>query len=250
MAKRIVVRNAEEQLAIDTITKAHNWLCNELKLTTNLTFQRECYWGKNAKYAGWYNHKENLIALNFRNMYGASIQDLLELLAHEIRHSVQSKSGLLKNFNSEPGVKYLQGTWKNKDMFISYENAPWEIDARKYEKPYSKKVIKGLNIPKKVLNTKLPMGTITNSDIEATQRMIIEKYSKVQFLTKSWITDKKKTKESGCAFVVLSDLPKGFSFKSTKDCDWLSNHQELIKFVPSIKVTKEYGGFSVREMVS
>ena len=139
MAKGIVIRNQQEQLAVDTIIKAHKWLCNELNLTTSLTFQRECNWGKNAKHAGWHRSKDNLIALNFRNMYGATIKDLLEVLSHEIRHAVQTKKGYLKNFDSVPGVKYLRGTWKGEDVFTFYDNAPWEVDARKYEKPYTKK---------------------------------------------------------------------------------------------------------------
>ena len=250
MKKGIIIRNQQEQLAIDTLIKAHEWLCNELNLTTSLTFQRECNWGQNAKHAGWHRSKDNLIALNFRNMYGASIEELLEVLSHEIRHAAQHKNGFLKNFVGQPGVRYLKGNWKGKDVFTSYDNAPWEIDARKYEKPYTKKVIKGLGISEDVLNTKLPMGTLTKSDIRATQKMIIEKNSEVHFLTKSWITDKKKTKLSGCVFVLDSDLPNGFDFKSEKDCEWLSNKQKLIKFTPSITVTEEYGGFSVRQMVS
>jgi len=251
MAKGIVIRNQQEQLAVDTIIKAHKWLCNNLNLTTDLTFQRECNWGKNAKHAGWYRSKDNLIALNFRNMYGATIEDLLEVLSHELRHAVQDVKGWHTLRDVKNGMfGTLYGTWKGDTMYISYDNAPWEIDARKYEKPYTKKVIKGLGISKDVLSTKLPMGTLTNSDIHATQNMIIEKYGKVHFLTKTWITDKKRKKGSGCAFVLDSDLPNGFDFKSQKDCEWLSNKQEFIKFEPSIKVTKEYGGFSVREMVS
>ena len=73
MAKGIVIRNEQEQLAFDTIIKAHEVLCKKLNVSTDVTFQRECNWGRNARHAGWYRSSEKLVALNFRNIFGASI---------------------------------------------------------------------------------------------------------------------------------------------------------------------------------
>ena len=80
MAQGIVIRNSQEQLAVDTMKKAHTLLCEKLGVKTDLTFQRKCNWGKDAKHAGWYRSSEKLVALNFRNMYGATVGDLLEVL--------------------------------------------------------------------------------------------------------------------------------------------------------------------------
>jgi hypothetical protein len=70
----------------------------------------------------------------------------------------------------------------------------------------------------------------------------------VQLLTKSWLN--KANVPTGMVFAVLSELPKGFSFKKKEDCQWLYNNQQFIHFEPMVKITEEYGGFSVREMVS
>lgn len=248
MAKGIKIRNEQEQLAVNVMTEAHEYFNKVFQLNTTLTFQRECNWGKDAKHAGWYQYRNNLVALNFRNMYGATIQDLLEVLAHEMRHAVQYDYEWLTNFNTKPGSKYVSGTWKGEYMMVKYEDAPWEVDARAHEKPYSQEVIEALNISQEVLQTRLPMGTSSKSDKNATYELIKQKHPKVHLLAKTWLA--KKPKGSGIAYVIDADLPKGFSFRKKEDCEWLFNNQQLIHFEPMVKITEEYGGFSVREMVS
>ena len=253
MAKGIVIRNEQEQLAFDTIIKAHEVLCKKLNVSTDVTFQRECNWGRNARHAGWYRSSEKLVALNFRNMYGATIGDLLEVLGHEMRHAVQDAKGWHKLKSAGRGdspTRRISGIWKGEHMFVPYIDAPWEVDARANEQKYAKIAIKELGLSDDILNTRLPMGTSTTSDKNATYKMLQDKYGllELNLLAKSWL--KKKPKESGYAYVLKSDLPKGFSFKKREDSQWLYDNQQLIKFQPYIKVTEEYGGFSVREMCS
>ena len=253
MAKGIVIRNSQEQLAVDIMIKAHAILCEKLQVKTDLTFQRECNWGKNARHAGWYLSSEKLVALNFRNMYGATIVDLLEVLGHEMRHAVQDVNGWHKLHSAGTGankMRRISGTWKGERMFVPYFDAPWEVDAREYEKPYAEIVTKELGLSDEILNTKLPMGTSSTSDQNATYKLLVEKYTKAELnlLASSWLT--KKPKESGYAYVLTSDLPEGFSFKNRENCKWLKENQQVIQFEPYIKITEEYGGFSVREMCS
>lgn len=253
MAKGIVIRNIEEELAVETMKAAHAWLNQKLNVNTDLVFQRECNWGRDAKHAGWYRSSEKLVALNFRNMYGASVKDLLEVLAHEMRHAVQDAKGWHKLHSGGKGYsrkRLIRGNWKGENMLVPYYDAPWEVDARKYESIYSNQVIEALDIPQNILDTKLPMGTSTKSDKNATYKMLQDKHGllELNLLATSWLI--KKPKESGYAYVLTSDLPKEFSFKKKADCEWLYKNQKLIKFQPYIKITEEYGGFSVREMVS
>ena len=252
MANGIKIRNKQEQLAVNVMTEAHEYFNKVFQLNTSLTFQRECNWGKNAFHAGWYRDKDRTVALNFRNMYGATIQDLLEVLAHEIRHAYQYEFEFLSNHsgNAKSRSTYIRGTWKGQPMYVKYEDAPWEVDARAHEKPYSQEVIEALNISEEVLQTRLPMGSISTSDKEATYTKLNEQYGKGKYalLTKSWLN--RKVKGSGIAYVIKADLPKGFNFKSKSDCQWLYDNQQLIHFMPYIKITEEYGGFSVRQMVS
>lgn len=253
MAKGIVIRNEQEQLAFDTMIAAHKVLCEQLNVSTDLTFQRECNWGKNARHAGWYS-SEKLVALNFRNMYGATISDLLEVLGHEMRHAVQHDKGWLGKLHSAGKgcnpKRTIVGTWKGERMYVPYIDSPWEIDARAHEEAYAKIAIKELGLSDEILNTRLPMGTSTKSDKNTTYKLLQDKYGllELNLLAKTWL--KKKPKESGYVYVLNSDLPKGFSFKKREDSQWLYDNQQLIKFQPYIKITEEYGGFSVREMCS
>jgi len=252
MAKGIVIRNSQEQLAFDTMIAAHKVLCEQLNVNTELTFQRECNWGRNARYAGWYKSSKKLVALNFRNMYGSTVGDLLKVLGHEMRHAVQDAKGwhtLLSETRGSNRMRIISGTWKGERMYVPYFDSPWEVDARAHEEAYAKLAIHILGISDDVLNTRLPMGTSTTSDKKATAKLLRDKWGiELNLLANTWL--QKKPKESGYAYVLTSDLPKGFNFKKREDSQWLYDNQQLIKFQPYIKITEEYGGFSVREMCS
>jgi hypothetical protein len=258
MAQGIVIRNSQEQLAVDTMKKAHTLLCEKLGVKTDLTFQRKCNWGKDAKHAGWYRSSEKLVALNFRNMYGATVGDLLEVLGHEMRHAVQDVKGWHKLRGYKKGGMFgtLYGTWKGQTMYIEYSKAPWEIDARKHEKPYAKIAIDALGLTKEVLETQIPFGTKTESNRNATynkilKRLKVSNQDTFELLHVSWFKSKKLSTSDGMLYIQKRNMLKNFDFKNPKHTEWLRNYgQQWIRFMPMVKVTSQYGGFSVREMVS
>ena len=256
-AKGIVIRNEQERKAVEVLTKAHEWMCSEYGVNPSLKFQRECNWGKDAFHAGWYRNSDNTIALNFRNMYGATIKDLISVLGHEFRHAIQYKTGMLKDYGRctkkvSNKNSYTSGIWNGENLMVKYIDAPWEVDAREYQDEYADACIKDLRL-KSISKTKIPYGTKTESDKRATHAKITAKYTVNEFiaLANSWISDKKRTKDGGIAYVLYKDLPKAFNIKNRKDQDWLFNKgQKKIKFMKMVKVTSKYGGFTVEQMVS
>tara|TARA_R100000951_G_scaffold521_1_gene2221 strand:- start:6024 stop:6794 length:771 start_codon:yes stop_codon:yes gene_type:complete len=256
MAKGIVIRNEQEKIAVEVLTKAHAWMCKEYDVTNSLIFQRECNWGKDAFHAGWYRNSTNTIALNFRNMYGATIKDLISVLGHEIRHAVQYKTGMLKRNGNQNRVSsrssYISGIWNNEDFFGKYIDTPWEIDARAFQDQYADACIKALKI-EAVSKTQLPFGTKTESDRRATYDKILKKHAEGTFelLHASWFKAKKYKPSDGMFYIQKRNMLKNFDFKNPKHVNWLRNYgQGWIRFVPMVKVTSQYGGFSVEEMVS
>ena len=89
------IRNENEQQVVDIMTRCHDWLANELDIDSKMEFGRTCNWGKDAFHAGlWYNSTKQSV-LNFRNLYGANMYQMLKIVAHEARHGVQYKTGML-----------------------------------------------------------------------------------------------------------------------------------------------------------
>lgn len=256
MAKGIVIRNEQEKIAVEVLTKAHEWMCKEYGVSNSLIFQRECNWGKDAFHAGWYRNSTNTIALNFRNMYGSTIKALISVLGHEIRHAVQYKTGMLRKYGKSNRVSnrnsYITGIWNDVDFFGRYIDAPWEIDAREYQDQYAAACIKALKI-EGVSKIQLPFGTKTEADKRATYNKILKKHAKGTFelLHVSWFKAKKLKPSDGMLYIQKRNMLKNFDFKNPKHTEWLRNYgQGWIRFVPMVKVTSQYGGFSVEEMVS
>ena len=256
-SKGIVIRNEQERKAVEVLTKAHEWMCSEYGVNPSLKFQRECNWGKDAFHAGWYRNSDNTIALNFRNMYGATIKDLISVLGHEFRHAIQYKTGMLKDYGR--GQKkvsnknsYTSGIWNGESLMVKYIDAPWEVDARKYQDQYADDCIKALRILS-VSKTKIPYGTKTESDKKATYAKITSKYNRTDFelLHVNWVKTKKIGTSDGMVYILKKNLLKNFDFKNTKHVEWLrTKGQKHIKFVPMVKNTTKYGGFTVEQMVS
>ncbi len=257
--KGMIPKNKAEELAKDLLIQCHDWLKKELDVDTHLVLSRECNWGRDAFHAGLYTNSLKEVRINFRNLYGNPIDQMIEVLGHEMRHAVQYKQDLLQRsqydsvWKKRKGNRYIGGMWKNKNYsFIKYEDAPWEIDARKYQRKYADKVIKALGI-KELVKTFIPYGTATSSNQLATQKLLIERYSKDSFicLAKGWLKDKKRFKENGILYVLKSDLPKGFNIKDSKDNKWLYEQgQDLLRCEPYIKDVKQYGGFLIDQLVS
>jgi hypothetical protein len=250
MAQGIVIRNEQEKIAVEVLTKAHEWMCNEYGVTNSLIFQRECNWGKDAFHAGWYRNADNTIALNFRNMYGATIKDLISVLGHEIRHAVQYQTGMLKRYGKSNKVSsrnsYITGIWNDVDFWGKYIDAPWEIDAREYQDQYAEACISALKIAD-VSKTQIPFGTKTESDRNATynkilKRLKVSNQDTFELLHVSWLTSKKLSPSDGMLYIQKRNMLKNFDFKNPKHIEWLRNYgQGWIRFMPMVKVTSQYG---------
>lgn len=139
-------RDQNERDVMAIMTRCHNWLADELGIESKMEFGRTAYWGRDAFHAGlWYQDSLQSV-LNFRNLYGATVERLLRIVAHEARHAVQYKQGLLsmngRNHKMTHDGRYEMGYWRGDYYRGAYRDAPWEIDARAHERPYSDLVIK------------------------------------------------------------------------------------------------------------
>jgi hypothetical protein len=139
------IRNSNEQQVVDIMTRCHDWLANELDITSKIEFGRTCHWGKDAFHAGlWYNHSKQSV-LNFRNLYGSNMYTMLKIVAHEARHAVQYETGLLNEQRRDNKMthngRWESGIWEGKAWSGAYKDAPWEIDARAHEECYAQLVI-------------------------------------------------------------------------------------------------------------
>ena len=257
--KGMIPRDKKELLAKELLIKCHDWLKKDLKVDTNLVLSRECNWGKNAFHAGCYIDDNKEVRMNFRNFSGASIYDFLEVLGHEMRHAVQYKKGLVSRTRLDGHVtrnskRFVSGNWKGQHLWrVAYVDAPWEVDARKYQAKYADKVIKALGITNEQLNVTTEMSIENNSDQKATWANLRKKYKQDSYiaLSNTWLQDKKKKQGGGITYVLKSDLPKKFNIKNKEDGDWLYyKGQDLLKFMPWVKVSSEYGGFSIEQLVS
>jgi hypothetical protein len=153
------VRDENEQQVVDIMTKCHNWLTTELDIESNMEFGRTCVWGKDAFHAGlWYNDTKQSV-LNFRNLYGANMYQMLKIVAHEARHGVQYKTGMLddkdRDVKSLHNGRWESGTWNGEYWSGAYRDAPWEVDARAHEEVYAQMVIDAGIITQEELSIKL-----------------------------------------------------------------------------------------------
>ena len=182
------VRDENEQQVVDIMTRCHDWLANELDIDSKMEFGRTCNWGKDAFHAGlWYNSTQQSV-LNFRNLYGANMYQMLKIVAHEARHAVQYKTGMLteerRSHKTKHNGKWETGIWNGEYWSGAYKDALWEVDARAHEEPYAQMVIDAGVISQEELSIKLaarPGDTdhmIVKLDTE-TEQEIRDKHGKV-----------------------------------------------------------------------
>jgi hypothetical protein len=154
------VRDENEQQVVDIMTKCHDWLANELDIKSNMAFGRTCHWGKDAFHAGLWSFDTEQSVLNFRNLYGANMYQMLKIVAHEARHAVQGATGMI-DWTKDRDVKSLHngrwesGTWNGEYWSGAYRDAPWEVDARAHEEVYAQMVIDAGIITQEELSIKL-----------------------------------------------------------------------------------------------
>ena len=134
-------RNNNEKQIIEICTRAHDWLAKELGVESTQEFGRTAYWGKDAFHAGlWYERSKQSV-LNFRNLYGETVNTMLRIIGHELRHAMQYKHGMLKQDQYRKHTTGVHGRWERgywNDEYFSgaYRDAPWEVDARAYQEKY------------------------------------------------------------------------------------------------------------------
>ena len=154
------IRDDNEQQVVDIMTRCHDWLAKELDIESNMAFGRTCNWGKDAFHAGLWFHDSKQSVLNFRNLYGANMYQMLKIVAHEARHAVQGKTGMI-DWTKDRRVKTLHngrwesGTWNGEYWSGPYRDAPWEVDARAHEEEYAQLVIDAGIITQEELSLKL-----------------------------------------------------------------------------------------------
>jgi hypothetical protein len=191
------IRNENEQQVVDIMTRCHDWLAKELDIESNMAFGRTCNWGKDAFHVGlWYN-SSNQSVLNFRNLYGANMYRMLKIVAHEARHAVQYKTGMLveagRSRKTKHDGKWETGIWNGEYWSGPYRDAPWEIDARAHEEPYAQMVIDAGIISQEELSLKLAGREgdsdhmIVRLDTE-TEQEIRDQHGKVSFWKVAAIT--------------------------------------------------------------
>lgn len=141
----IQFRSDNERQIADILTRCHDWLANHLEIDSQLEFGRTAIFGRDAFHCGlWLNHSKQSV-INYRNLYGNNVNLILDVVAHEARHAVQYKTGMLSEKGRERDSKHDGrweiGYWQNKLYSGAYKNAPWEIDARSYEPIYKQLII-------------------------------------------------------------------------------------------------------------
>jgi hypothetical protein len=154
-------RNAGEIKAMEIMTRCHDWLAAELGIDSNMDFGRTAYWGRDAFHAGFWRQSDKLSVLNFRNLYGNPMSRLLRIVAHEARHAVQYRDGMLEDSCRKTKTNGIHGRlengiWNGQYYHGLYKDAPWEIDARAHEQQYAQLVIDAGVISQDELDFVLP----------------------------------------------------------------------------------------------
>jgi len=247
----LVVRNNAEQKAVNMCIEAHKWLNTKFGVDTKLTFSREVNWGNDVHYAGFYKDANKEIRINIRNLYGNSIKDILAVLGHEIRHAIQCKEGSLSKFADARGRgnnSYVWGSWKGKYEYHTYEDAPWEIDARKYQYKYADMAIKALGMEKDS-DVKLPYGSVTTKLKDETIDAFLKKNKSKDIKLLRAYDKRGKSNPNGFWWLDL---------KQTKYKEW--NRENIndaykkyakfmeIQFVPYKTKKEKFGGISLNDL--
>jgi hypothetical protein len=248
----LIIRNKEEKLAVECVTKAHKWLNEKFGLDTKLTFSREVNWGKDAWYAGFYLFEDKEVRINIRNLYGNSIKTIIDVLGHEIRHAVQYDTKILSDFGKKGKVhsgRYESGTWKGRRYWGTYWDAPWEIDARKYQSEYADMVIKELGLEKEC-KVMLPYGTVTVKLKDETQTLFLEKNKKKDIHLFQAYDSKKKSNPNGFCWLDLKQTKYKEWNRETLRAVW-NDYYDLLQsqFVPYETKEEAFGGMELSKMI-
>ena len=138
-------RDEKEIRQVNAIEIASEILVEKLGLEDfgiTIQAQRQAGWaGSDAYHSGMYVNDEKLIKINFRNLYGFSLKQIITVLGHEFRHAVQYQTGLLQGYRNWTGDKVKLNKETNCNRFANYFGQDWEIDARNYQEAYAELVL-------------------------------------------------------------------------------------------------------------
>jgi hypothetical protein len=242
------VRDENEQQIVDIMTRCHDWLANELDIESNMAFGRTAYWGDNAFHAGLWYDKTKQSVLNFRNLYGANVYQLLKIIAHEARHGVQYKTGMLtdekRSRKTRHDGKWETGVWNGEYWSGRYRDAPWEVDARAHEKIYAQLVIDAGIITQEELSLKLAVREgdsdhmIVRLDTE-THQAIQDKHGEVH-LWKAAVQTREEydaNKKLFQSLVSKAFILKGNVWNNNKNCKLSYNERKKV-WKDALKQTK------------
>ena len=135
----IYTSSPEDELFANALLKAHKYIADTIGLDTPLVYERKHIYGPAAKYYGCYNPSSAQSVFNFSANYGQTLAHALETVGHELRHALQFKSEWYAGHLSrrQRWGKQLIGVWKGEEYKGSYQDAPWEVDAREFQARYA-----------------------------------------------------------------------------------------------------------------
>jgi len=194
-------RNETEVMFVDAIEQATGILIDKLGLENLLTLRVERMngWGnKDAFHAGKYVYGRNskTVKINIRNLYGCSLNTIIIVLSHEVRHAAQDLLGLCDEL---PDTVYP--TNSRHYYLRRYLNQRVEKDARKYQTLYAQMVFDSPDFTfKNQLETCEGEIHLIEDHIKTAEKMGWSSDSKIQRFAKkdddnSWWLDLSKLNE-------------------------------------------------------
>lgn len=127
-------RNPKECTILAALENASEILCNNLNVSVTLRLERQASWaGVRAFHAGLWDSDRKLVRINMRNLGGASLERIIEILGHEFRHAVQTIHRVCDVIADDVYAPGINTRYNNRP----YLNQPKEKDARKYQKAYA-----------------------------------------------------------------------------------------------------------------
>lgn len=132
---KFIPRDEGELTIVKAIENGSQILCDILNVDVAIRVERQKGWARSiAYYAGLWNPARRMIKINLRNLYGVSLEKILEVLGHEFRHAVQTAHGVCDDLPNVSLPLYLK-------YRSCYLNRPIEKDARKYQKAYRDMIV-------------------------------------------------------------------------------------------------------------
>jgi hypothetical protein len=188
---RIAIRDENEARVIKAIETGAMILNEKLGISPTLQVERQTGWaGNRAFHAGKYVPRDNLVAINLRNLYGASLVNIITVLGHEYRHAIQSLTDW--RFDNRLSTNF------RKSHKSAYYNRPVEIDARAFQDEYAKLVLTDARFSEYIDIEKMPGSTPMKIDWDASYLAVQSSEQDLQLFLH---------KDKSTSYMRLVDLP-------------------------------------------